>query len=128
MGSRSLCSGNQHPGLLLGSGDLVVPPGPSHSSSTGEGLTAADHGGSDLSGEERSNVVGSAVELRTELAPIHLSVAADCFKFHKGSKEELPNLDPLYALLWERRLESGGDNPEVLNEKDLGFLLNHIRI
>ena len=27
----------------------------------------------------------------------------------------------------ERRLESGGDNPEVLNEEDLAFLSNHIR-
>ena len=31
------------------------------------------------------------VELRTELAPICLPAAADCLKFHKGSKEELPN-------------------------------------
>ena len=67
------------------------------------------------------------VKLRTKLAPIRLSAAADCLKFHKGSKEELPNLDPLYAFLRERRLESGGDNPEVLNEQDLGFLVNHIR-
>ena len=35
-------------------------PSPSHSSSTGEGLTAADHGDSDLSGVDRSNVVASA--------------------------------------------------------------------
>ena len=39
------------------------------------------------------------VELRRELAPIHLPAAADCLKFHKESKEELPNLDPLYAFL-----------------------------
>ena len=69
----------------------------------------------------------SAVKVRTELAPIRLPTAADYLKFHKWSKEELPNLDPLYAFLRERRLESGGDNPEVLNEQDLGFLMNHIR-
>ena len=39
------------------------------------------------------------VKLRTELAPICLPAAADCLKFGKGSKEELPNLDPLYAFL-----------------------------
>ena len=27
----------------------------------------------------------------------------------------------------ESHLESGGDNPEVLNEQDLAFLVNHIR-
>ena len=38
------------------------------------------------------------VKLRTEMAPICLPVAADCLKFPKGSTEELPNLDPLYAF------------------------------
>ena len=38
------------------------------------------------------------VELRTEMAPIRLPVAADCLKFPKGSTEELPNLDPLYSF------------------------------
>ena len=128
LGSRSPCSGNQRLGFLLGSCNLIVPPGPSLSSSTGEGLTAADHGDSDLSRVDRINVVISAVELRPELAPIHLPTSADELKFQKGSKEEFPNLDPLYAFLQERRLESGGDNPEVLNEQDLGFLVNHIRI
>ena len=78
---------------------MIVPPGPSLSSSTGEGLTAADHGDSDLYRVDRSNVVVSVVELRTELAPICLPAAADCLKFCKGSKEELPNLDPLYTFL-----------------------------
>ena len=68
------------------------------------------------------------VELRTKMALIRLPAAADCLKFHKGSKEELPNLDPLYAFLRERRLESSGNNPEVLNEQDLAFLVNNIRI
>ena len=35
-------------------------PRPSHSSSIGEGLTAADHGNSDLSRVDRSNMVASA--------------------------------------------------------------------
>ena len=35
------------------------------------------------------------VKLWTELTPICLLAAADCLKFHKGSKEELPKLDPL---------------------------------
>ena len=59
LGQRPQSSGNQRPGFLLGSHNLVVPPGLSHSSSTGEGLTAADHGDSDLSGVDRSNVVAS---------------------------------------------------------------------
>ena len=44
------------------------------------------------------------VELRTEMAPIRLPVAADCLKFPKGSTEELPNLDPLYAFLISRKV------------------------
>ena len=60
LGSRSPCSGNQRLGFLLGSCNLIIPPGPSLSSSTGEGLTAADHGDSDPSGVDRSNVVASA--------------------------------------------------------------------
>ena len=36
-------------------------------------------------------------------------------------------MDSLYAFLQEKYLESGGNNPEVLNEQDLGFLVNHIR-
>ena len=32
-----------------------------------------------------------------------------------------------FSHQWERRLESGGDNPEVLNEQDLAFFFNHIR-
>ena len=39
------------------------------------------------------------VELRTEMAPIHEPAVADCLKCPRGSMEELPNLDPLYAFL-----------------------------
>ena len=39
------------------------------------------------------------VKLRTELAPIRVPAARGCLKFHKGSKEELPNLDPFYTFL-----------------------------
>ena len=39
----------------------------------------------------------------TELAPISLPAAADFLKFGKGSKEELPNLDPLYTFLISRK-------------------------
>ena len=39
------------------------------------------------------------VKLRTKMAPIHLPAAVDCLKFPKGSKEELPNLDPLNTFL-----------------------------
>ena len=39
------------------------------------------------------------VELRTETAPVRLPAAADCLKLPKGSTEELPRLDPLYAFL-----------------------------
>ena len=63
------------------------------------------------------------VELRTEMAPIHLPAVADCLKFPKGSMEELPN----FSHQWESHLESGNDNPEVLHVEDLAFLLNHIR-
>ena len=98
LGGRLQGNGNQCPGLLLGSSNLVVPPGPSHSSSTGEGFRAADRGDSDLSGVDRSNVVPQLVDLRTEMAPIRLPAAADCLRLPRGSTEELPNLDPLYAF------------------------------
>ena len=62
LGERPQGSGNQHPGLLLGSGNLVVPPGPPHSSSTGGGSRAADHGNFDLSGVDRSNVVANPLD------------------------------------------------------------------
>ena len=39
---------------------MVVFPGPSHSSSTGEGSTAADHVDSDMSGVDRSSQVALA--------------------------------------------------------------------
>ena len=52
-------NGNQCPGLLLGSSNLVIPPGPSHSSSTRGGSKAADLGNSDLSRVEGSNMVAS---------------------------------------------------------------------
>ena len=37
------------------------------------------------------------IEMRVK-APIHLPPAEECLKFPKGSMEELPNLDPLYAF------------------------------
>ena len=60
MGTRPQGSGNQCPGFLMGSHDLVVLPGPFYSSGTEKGLTAADHSDSDLSGVDGSNVVASA--------------------------------------------------------------------
>ena len=38
------------------------------------------------------------VKLRTKMALNFLPVAADYLRFPEGSTEELPNLDPLYAL------------------------------
>ena len=49
--------GNLCPGLLLGSSNLAIPPGPSHSSGTGEGFRAADRGDFNVSGVKGSNVV-----------------------------------------------------------------------
>ena len=58
LGTRLQGNGNQHPGLLLGSGNLVIPPGPPHSSRTGGGFGVADQGDSDLSGVERTGLAG----------------------------------------------------------------------
>ena len=38
------------------------------------------------------------VELRTEMAPIHLPAAGKCLRFPKRSKEELPRMDELFAF------------------------------
>ena len=43
------------------------------------------------------------VKLRTKMASVYLSAAADCLRFPKGSTEELPNLDQLYAFKSERK-------------------------
>ena len=47
----------------------------------------------------------------------------------QGEQRGAPQLGSTLCLSdqWERCLESGGDNPEVLNEQDLAFLVNHIR-
>ena len=42
LGARPKGNGNQYPGLLLGSSNLVIPHGSSHSSSTGGHSRAAD--------------------------------------------------------------------------------------
>ena len=60
LGRRPQGSCNQHPRLQLGSDNLVVSPGPPHSSSTGGGSRAAGHGNFDLSGVDRSSMVASA--------------------------------------------------------------------
>ena len=44
------------------------------------------------------------VDLRTEIAPICLPVAADCLRFPRGSTEELTNLDLLYAFHIRRKV------------------------
>ena len=38
------------------------------------------------------------LKLRTECPPIRLPKAADCLVYRKGSSEELPKMDPLYAF------------------------------
>ena len=59
LGARPQGNGNQCPGLLFGSNNLVIPPGAPQSSCTGGGFTAADRGNSDISGVGLSNVVAS---------------------------------------------------------------------
>ena len=92
LGSRSPCSGNQRLGFLLGSCNLIVPPGPSLSSSTGEGLTAADHGDSDLSGVDRSNVVVSAGQTEDKIGS-NLSVSSSGLpQVSQGEQRGTPQL------------------------------------
>ena len=52
---------------------------------TGGGLRTTDQGDSDLSGWEGAMWWPQLVELRTEMAPIHLLAVADCLKFTKRS-------------------------------------------
>ena len=44
------------------------------------------------------------VELRIEMVSICLPAAEDCLRLLKGSTEELPNLDPLYAFHISRKV------------------------
>ena len=98
MGTRLQGNSSQRPGLLLGSSNLVVPPIPLIPLAL-EGVL-----------EQQIEVIlicpwwtgamcwPQLVELRTDLALIRMPAAADCLRFSKGSMEELPNLDPLYAF------------------------------
>ena len=43
------------------------------------------------------------VKLRMKMAQVYLPVAAECLRFPKGSTEELPNLDTLYAFHISRK-------------------------
>ena len=95
LGAAPQGNGNECPGLLLGSRNLVIPPGPSHFS---------------ISREQKIEVIlicpgwkgamwwPQLVKLKTEIASIHLPALVDCLKFPKGSTEEIPKLDPLYAF------------------------------
>ena len=129
LGSRSPCSGNQHPGFLVGSHNLVAPPGPPHSSSTGGGSTAAGHGDSDLSGVDRSNVVASAGQTEDKIGSNLSASSSRLPQVSQGEQRGAPQLGSTlrFSDQRKRRLESGSDNSEVLNEQELAFLLNHIR-
>ena len=48
------------PWITIGTSSLVVPPGPTHSSCTGQVYRGTDQGDSNLSGVDRSKVVASA--------------------------------------------------------------------
>ena len=67
------------------------------------------------------------VTLRTEIAPIRLPAAADYVRFPRGSTEELLGSTKRFSHQQESCLEFVGDNPEVLDDADQAFLMNHIR-
>ena len=129
LGERPQGSGNQRPGFLLGSHNLVVPPSPSHSSSTGEGLTAADHGNSDLSRVNRGNVVASAGQTEDRIGSNPSASSSGLPQVWQGEQRGAPQLGSTlhFSDQQDRHLESSGEDPEVLNEQDLAFLVNHIR-
>ena len=60
-GSDSLCPG------LHEDPETCGPPSSSHSTHTGEGSRVADRGDSDLSGEDRSNVVASIGQIQDKI-------------------------------------------------------------
>ena len=114
----------------MGSGNLVVPSGPPHSSSTGGGSRAVDRGDSDLSRVDRSNVVASVGQTEDRNGSNLSASGSGLPQVSQGEYGGAPQLGSTlhFSHQRERRLESGGDNPEVLNEQDLAFLVNHIRI
>ena len=82
----------------MGSHNLVAPSSPSHSSSTEEGLTVADYGNPDLPGVDRSNMVASAGQTEDRNGSDLSASGSKLPQVWQGCKEELPNLDPLYAF------------------------------
>ena len=112
LGARLQGNGNQCPGLLLGSSNLVVPPSPPHSSSSGGGFRATDLFDSDLSGVDRSNVVASAGQTEDRIGS---NLTASSGGFPQVSQGEYGGAPKLGSTLrfshqWESRLESGGEN------------------
>ena len=107
---------------------MVVPPCPSHSSSTGEGFTAADHGNSDLSRVDRSNVVASAGQTEDRNGSNPSASSSRLPQVLQGEYRGAPQLGSTlrFSDQWKRFLESCGKNREVLNEQDFAFLMNHI--
>ena len=96
---------------------MIVPPSPSLSSSTGEGLTAADHGDSDLSGVDRSNVVASAGQTEDRIGSNPSASSSGLPQVSQGEQRGAPQLGSTlrFSDQRERRFESSGNIPEVLN-------------
>ena len=68
--------------------------------------------------------MASVCQTKVEMAPLSLPAEADCLRFPKGSMEELPTLH--FSNQQESGLESGGDDPKVLDDASQAFLINHV--
>ena len=102
----------------MGSRDLVVPPGPTHSFSTGEGFTAAYHSNSDLSGVDRSNVVASASQTEDRNGSNPFASGSRLLQVSQGEQRGAPQLESILRFLdqWKSCLESGCSDPEVQDD------------
>ena len=108
---------------------MAIPTGPPHSSSIGGGPRTTDLGNSGLSGMGGSNVVASVGKTEDKNGSNPSFSSGGLPQVSQGEYGGAPQLGSTlhFSHQQESCLESGGENPEVLNDADQAFLLNHIR-
>ena len=129
LGGGSQGCGNQHPGLLLGSSDLAIPPGPSPSSGSGEGSGTADRGDSNLPGVEGGNVVASVGRTEDGNGPSPVAGSSGLPQVTQGEHRGTPQFGSTVRFPHQREdsLVSRGEDPESLSDADHAFLRKHLR-
>ena len=107
----------------------LFPPVPPHSSTIGGGPRTADRGDSDLCGVGGSNLVASAGRTEDINGCNPSASSGGLLQVSQGEYRGAPQIGSTlhFSHQQESCLESGGDNPKVLDDADQAFLMNYIR-